>query len=119
MLTQDTYKQFFESRDFQKKWQAYKDAFGKDLDGLFGENYNAKVRLTEGLQLLLDSKLHDAYYGHIRHFAGSCETKTDRRIYEKLVDLCYNEKEMATVRAGDWVKRSLGMISSMPVWRNG
>ncbi|MBO5510493.1 MAG: DUF4304 domain-containing protein [Clostridia bacterium] len=108
MLTQEAYKQFFESRDFQKKWQAYKDAFGKDLDGLFGENYNAKVRLTEGLQLLLDGKLHDAYHGHIRHFAGSCETKTDRRIYERLVNLCYNEKEMATVRAGDWVKRSLG-----------
>jgi len=108
MLTQDTYKQFFESRDFQKKWNAYKSAFGKDLDGLFGDNYNAKVRLTEGLQLLLDGKLHDAYHGHIRHFAGSCETKTDRRIYERLVSLCYNEQEMAAVRVGDWVKRSSG-----------
>ena len=108
MLTQDTYKQFFESRDFQKKWKTYKAAFGKDLDGLFGENYNAKVRLTEGLQLLLDGKLHDAYHGHIRHFAGSCETETDRHIYERLVSLCYNEQEMAMVRVGDWVKRSLG-----------
>lgn len=108
MLTQEAYKQFFESRDFQKKWQAYKAAFGKDLDGLFGENYNAKVRLAEGLQLLLDGKLHDAYHGHIRHFAGSCETETDRRIYQRLVSLCYNEQEMAAVRVGDWVKRSLG-----------
>ena len=108
MLTQDTYKQFFESRDFQKKWKTYKAAFGKDLDGLFVENYNAKVRLTEGLQLLLDGKLHDAYHGHIRHFAGSCETETDRLIYERLVSLCYNEQEMAAVRVGDWVKRSLG-----------
>ena len=108
MLTQDSYKQFFESRDFQKKWKAYKSAFGKDLDGLFGENYNAKVRLTEGLQLLLDGKLHDAYHGHIRHFAGSCETETDHRIYERLVNLCYNESEMSAVREGDWVKRSLG-----------
>ena len=108
MLTQEAYKQVFESPDFQKKWQAYKSAFGNDLDGLFGDNYNAKVRLAEGLQLLKGGKLHDAYHGHIRHFAGSCETKTDRRIYERLVSLCYNEQEMAAVRVGDWVKRSLG-----------
>ena len=108
MLTQDTYKQFFESRDFQKNWKAYKSAFGKDLDGLFGDNYNAKVRLAEGLQLLLDGKLHDAYHGHLRHFAGLCETRLDRAVFDRLVALCFNESEMAAVREGDWVKRSLG-----------
>ena len=108
MLTQDAYKQFFESRDFQKKWKAYKTAFGKNLDGLFGDNYNAKVRLAEGLQLLLDGKLHDAYHGHLRHFAGLCETQLDRAVFDRLVALCFNESEMAAVREGDWVKRSLG-----------
>ena len=108
MLTQDTYKQFFESRDFQKKWKAYKAAFGKDLDGLFGDNYNAKVRLAEGLQLLLDGKLHDAYHGHLRHFADLCETRLDRAVFDRLVALCFNESEMSAVREGDWVKRSLG-----------
>ncbi len=108
MLTQDTYKQFFESRDFQKKWKTYKAAFGDDLDELFGEDYGRKVSFAKGLQLLLDNRLHDAYHGELRHFAGSCETETDRHIYERLVNLCYNEKEMTTVRAGDWVKRSLG-----------
>ena len=108
MLTQDAYKQFFESRDFQKKWKAYKAAFGKDLDGLFGDNYNAKVRLSEGLQLLLDGKLHDAYHGHLRHFAGLCETRLDRAVFDRLVALCFNESEMSAVREGDWVKRSLG-----------
>ena len=108
MLTQDTYKQFFESSDFQKKWITYKAAFGNDLDELFGEDYGRKVSFAKGLQLLLDHRLYDAYYGELRHFAGDCETETDRRIYERLVSLCYNEKEMATVRAGDWVKCSLG-----------
>lgn len=108
MLTQDTYKQFFESRDFQKKWITYKSAFGDDLDELFGEDYGRKVSFAKGLQLLLDNRLYDAYYGELRHFAGSCETETDRRIFERLVSLCYNEQEMAMVRVGDWVKRSLG-----------
>ena len=54
MLTQDTYKQFFESSDFQSKWQAYKAAFGKDLDGLFGDNYNAKV--TEFISIMFEMK---------------------------------------------------------------
>ena len=108
MLTQEAYKQFFESSEFQSKWQAYKAAFGDDLDGLFGEDYGKKISFAKGLQLLLENKLGSAYYTELRHFAGDCETETDRRIYERLVSLCYNEKEMATVRVGDWVKRSLG-----------
>lgn len=107
MLTQEAYKQFFESSEFQSKWQAYEAAFGDDLDGLFGEDYGKKISFAKGLHLLLENKLGGAYYTELRHFAGDCETETDRRIYERLVNLCYNEKEMATVRAGDWVKRAV------------
>lgn len=108
MLTQEAYKAFFESPAFQSKWQSYKAAFGNDLDDLFGEDYGKKISFAKGLQLLLENKLSSAYYTELRHFAGDCETRTDRRIYDRLVKLCYNEKEMATVRVGDWVKRSLG-----------
>lgn len=108
MLDPSAYKAFFQTPAFQAKWQAYKDAFGDDLDELFGDDYGKKISFAKGLQLLLDNKLSNAYYSELRHFAGDCETRTDRRIYERLVKLCYNEKEMATVRVGDWIKRSLG-----------
>ena len=108
MLDNSVYKTFFESSEFQSNWQAYKAAFGDDLDELFGEDYGKKIGLARGLQLLLENKLSGAYYTEFRHFSVDCETETDRRIYERLVSLCYNEKEMATVRAGDWVKCSLG-----------
>lgn len=98
MLDNSAYKTFFESSEFQSKWQAYKAAFGDDLDELFGEDYGKKIGLARGLQLLLENKLSYAYYTEFRHFSVDCETETDRRIYERLVSLCYNEKEMATVR---------------------
>ena len=108
MLTAQTYQQFFHTPEFQCKWQAYLDAFGDDLDDLFGDDFKTKVQFAEGLQLLLEGKLHEAYHAHIRHFEEACETEADHRIFNRLVKLCYNEEEMASVQAGDWVKRALG-----------
>lgn len=108
MLSSSAYQTFFQSPAFQNKWQAYLKAFGNDLDDLFGDDYAKKIRFAEGLELMLENKLHEAYYAHIRHFAADCETNNDRRIYDGLVRRCYNEEEMATIKAGDWVKCALG-----------
>lgn len=108
MLPPSTYQTFFQSPAFQNKWQAYLKAFGTDLDDLFGDDYAKKIRFAEGLELMLENKLHEAYYAHIRHFAADCETNNDRRIYDGLVRRCYNEEEMSSIREGDWVKCALG-----------
>ncbi len=108
MLIAQTYQQFFHTPEFQNKWQAYLDAFGDDLDDLFGGDFKTKVQFAEGLQLLLEGRLNEAYHAHIRHYEDACETEADRRIFDRLVKLCYNEEEMATVRESDWVKRALG-----------
>ena len=59
-------EQLFSTTDFRKKWNRYLKAFGKDLDELFGTDYDKKIRLSEGLEHLLNNRLSDAYHV-IRH----------------------------------------------------
>ena len=100
-------KHLFISAEFQKKWEKYLKAFGKDLDELFCDNYHAKIRLPKGLELLLNNRLSDAY-NVIRHLESACETDVDRRIFDRLIKLCLNEEEMARAKVGDWVTQSHG-----------
>ena len=108
-MTEDQKKfireQLFFNSDFQKKWKKYLKAFGKDLDELFCDNYDKKIRLSEGLEHLLNNRLSDAYHV-IRNLESACETDADRRIFDRLITLCLNEEEMEKAKAGDWVKQS-------------
>ncbi len=110
-MTEDQKKfireQLFFNSDFQKKWKKYLKAFGKDLDELFCDDYDKKIRLSEGLEHLLNKRLSDAYH-IIRHFEPACVTDADRRIFDRLIKLCLNEEEMAKAKVGDWVKQSHG-----------
>ena len=49
--------QWFFNDSFQKKWQNYKTAFGEDLDGLFADDYDKKLRLSSGLEHLINNRL--------------------------------------------------------------
>ncbi len=100
-------EQCFFSGDFQKKWKKYLNAFGKDLEVLFGNDYGKKIRLSTGLEHLLNNRLNDAY-NEIRHLEFYCITDADRQIFNRLITLCLNEKEMARVKVGDWIKQSRG-----------
>ena len=100
-------EQLFSVTDFQKKWKKYLKAFGKDLDELFGTDYDKKIRLSKGLEHLLNNRLSDAYHA-IRHLESACETDTDKRIFGRLITICLNEEEMAKAKVGDWVKQSDG-----------
>ena len=100
-------EQLFLATDFQKKWNKYLKAFGKDLDELFGADHDKKIRLSEGLEHLLNNRLSDAYHV-IRHFESVCVTDVDRRIFDRLIKLCLNEEEMSKAKVGDWVKQSYG-----------
>lgn len=100
-------KQWFFSNEFQKRWKKYLKAFGKDIDGLFGDAYDKKLRLSSGLEHLLNNRLNDAYH-EIRHLEFACETDADKVIFTRLMALCLNEKEMGKVKAGDWIKQSSG-----------
>ena len=93
--------------DFRKKWKKYSEAFGKDLDELFLDDYDKKIRLSEGLEHLLNNRLSDAYHT-IRHLKSACVTDVERQIFDRLITLCLNEKEMAKAKVGDWVKQSHG-----------
>ena len=110
-MTEDQKKfireQLFFVTDFQKKWRKYLKAFGKDLDELFGDDLDKKIRLSEGLEHLLNNRLSDAYHV-IRHLESACLTDADRRIFDGLIKLCLNEQEMAKAKVGDWVKQSHG-----------
>ena len=110
-MTEDQKKfireQLFFVTDFQKKWRKYLKAFGKDLDDLFGDDLDKKIRLSEGLEHLLNNRLSDAYHV-IRHLESACLTDADRRIFDGLIKLCLNEQEMAKAKVGDWVKQSHG-----------
>lgn len=98
-------ERWFFSDEFQARWKNYKNAFGEDIDTIFGNDYDKKLRLSEGLEYLFNDRLHDAYHA-MRHLEPACLTDADRRVFDRLMALCRNEKEMATVKAGDWVKRS-------------
>ena len=98
-------QQLYSDPAFQKKWQAYLATFGSDLEGLFGGDLGMRLRFAEGLECLSNQKLYDAYC-KIRNFQDSCQTETDRQILSRLLLLCENRKEMATVKVGDWVKQS-------------
>ncbi|MBQ7323522.1 MAG: DUF4304 domain-containing protein [Clostridia bacterium] len=100
-------KQLFIRAEFQKKWNKYRKAFGKDLDELFCDDYHAKIRISEGLEHLLNNRLSEAYHV-IRHFESDCITDTDKQIFDRLISLCLNEEEMARAKVGDWVKQSHG-----------
>ena len=84
-------EQLFFTTDFQKKWNKYLKTFGKDLDELFGADHDKKIRLSEGLEHLLNNRLSDAYHV-IRHFESVCVTDVDRRIFDRLIKLCLNEE---------------------------
>lgn len=100
-------KHLFISGEFQKKWKRYRRAFGKDLDELFGSDYNKKIRLSEGLEHLLNNRLSDAYHV-IRHLESACVTDAEKQIFDRLITLCLNEEKMAKAKVGDWVKQSHG-----------
>ena len=100
-------EQLFFTTDFQEKWNKYLKTFGKDLDELFGADYDKKIRISEGLEHLLNNRLSDAYHV-IRHFESVCVTDVDRRIFDRLIKLCLNEEEMSKAKVGDWVKQSHG-----------
>ena len=100
-------EQLFFTTDFQKKWNKYLKAFGKDLDELFGVDHDKKLRLSEGLEHLLNNRLSDAYHV-MRHLESACVTNSDKQIFDRLIKLCLNEEEMAMVKVGDWVKQSDG-----------
>ena len=100
-------EQLFFTTDFQKKWKKYLKTFGKDLDELFGADHDKKIRLSEGLEHLLNNRLSDAYHV-IRHFESVCVTDGDRRIFDRLIKLCLNEEEMSKAKVGDWIKQSHG-----------
>ena len=100
-------EQLFFTTDFQEKWNKYLKTFGKDLDELFGADHDKKIRLSEGLEHLLNNRLSDAYHV-IRHFESVCVTDVDRRIFDRLIKLCLNEEEMSKAKVGDWVKQSHG-----------
>ena len=100
-------EQIFFSDDFQKKWKIYLETFGEELDGLFGGDYDKKIRLSVGLEHLLNSRLNDAYH-EIRHFERACVTETDKQMIDRLLKHCYNEEAMAQAKVGDWVKKSNG-----------
>ena len=100
-------EQLFFTTDFQEKWNKYLKIFGKDLDELFGADHDKKIRLSEGLEHLLNNRLSDAYHV-IRHFESVCVTDVDRRIFDRLIKLCLNEEEMSKAKVGDWVKQSHG-----------
>ena len=97
--------QWFFNDSFQKKWQNYKTAFGEDLDGLFADDYDKKLRLSSGLEHLINNRLFDAY-NELRHFESSCTTDTERAVLRRLLSICENEKEMARVKVGDWITQS-------------
>lgn len=97
---------FFDT-DFQKKWNKYLKTFGKDLDELFGADHDKKIRLSEGLEHLLNNRLSDAYHV-IRHLESACVTDADRLIFSGLIKLCLNEEEMSKAKVGDWIKQSHG-----------
>ena len=97
--------QWFFNDSFQKKWQNYKTAFGEDLDGLFADDYDKKLRLSAGLEHLINNRLFDAY-NELRHFESSCTTDTERAVLRRLLSICENEKEMARVKVGDWITQS-------------
>jgi hypothetical protein len=48
-MTNEQKNAVLEFLNFQKKWKKYLKAFGKDLDLLFGDDFNRKVRLFTGL----------------------------------------------------------------------
>ena len=96
-------KTVFMSADFQERWQAYKKAFGKELDDWFGDAYTLKVRVAESLSYLYENRLYEAY-AELRHFASVCTTGKDKRMLDKLITLCKNQKEMKKAKVGDWVR---------------
>ena len=100
-------KQWFFSAEFQKKWKIYLETFGENLNDIWSDDYDKKLRLAEGLEYLLHNELNNAYHV-IRHFESSCVNETDRQIFDRLIALCLNESEMATAQVGDWVKQSNG-----------
>ena len=97
--------QWFFNNDFQKRWQNYKTAFGEDIDELFADDYDKKLRLSAGLEHLINNRLFDAY-NELRHFESSCTTDTERAVLCRLLSICENEKEMARVKVGDWITQS-------------
>ena len=100
-------KTMFMSADFQERWQAYKKAFGQELDDWFGDAYTLKVRVAESLSYLYENRLYEAY-AELRHFASVCTTDQDKRMLDKLITLCKNQKEMKKAKVGDWVRQSHG-----------
>ncbi|MBR2971025.1 MAG: DUF4304 domain-containing protein [Clostridia bacterium] len=100
-------KQMALSAEFQKRWKYYLSVFGRDLDGIFGGDYDKKLRLANGLERLLDNKLNSAY-NELRHLQSACVTDSDRQILDSFIKLCLNEEEMAKAKPGDWVKKDGG-----------
>ena len=98
-------EKYFFSDIFQEKWKKYRKAFGKDLDKLFGDDFDKKIRLCEGLEHLLNNELSEAYHV-IRHLEFACQTDADKLIFNRLIRLCLNEEEMSKAKVGDWVKQS-------------
>lgn len=101
------YKAYFESSAFQEKWQQYKNFFseqyGIDINLLFYENYETKVRFTDFFRAVSRGNLFEAY-SHLKPYQDHFETDKEKQIFTKFKEICFNLENMSKVKAGDWVK---------------
>ena len=106
--TKEAYKRTIISRHWfsEKVEQIYKSIRQRHRRAFLWWHWE-KIRLSEGLEHLLNNRLSDAYHV-IRHFESVCVTDVDRRIFDRLIKLCLNEEEMSKAKVGDWVKQSHG-----------
>lgn len=100
-------EQFINSLEFQKNWKKYKKSFGNEIDELFKDNIDYRIRVYQGLEYLYNREFNRAYHT-IRHLVQCCKNETEISIVEKIIQLSYNEKEMSKVSVGDYLKKDNG-----------
>ena len=97
-------EQFINSPEFQKNWKKYKKSFGNEIDELFKDNIDYRIRVYQGLEHLYNREFNRAYHT-IRHLLQCCKNETEISIVKKIIQLSYNEEEMSKVSIGDYLKR--------------
>ena len=85
-------KNIFDDPVFQKNWQGYLDAFGKDIANIFGNNYRAKIGFASTLKNMQDENYKEALR-NLRLYVSDTRSEKDNRILARLISEC--EKHIA------------------------
>lgn len=84
-------------------WKEYVDFFGEEINELFGDRYQVKIRFGHFYREVIDGRLM-AGLDSLRTYKENFISEYDLNLYDKFEKICLNAENMKKISKGNWIK---------------